>query len=319
MIRTMLATTGVAIALTAGTAYADCNAERERFEEQYSAFLAKQSDSKSELQPIVQTLRDAAAELQAQGNTDGCVAVITALTYIADDQSRKSEKSSRQAQDQQAQKAEQQDQQAQAESKQEQGQSGVDQNQQAEQEDEQASAQADQGQGQQTQQQGQRDETTAQQDTQATQSEKPAETAQSSEQQATTADGESAEVLVDEQTKAITDRTVSFTKLNMPIEAGRFLEHEVRNFNETALGEVAGVLVSTTGGLSHMLVEQGGFLGIGEKKIAIPVKKLRWDPKKEIFYVNLTEKQIEDAPGYEKDSNDWVAEINDRWYQNPSE
>ncbi len=67
------------------------------------------------------------------------------------------------------------------------------------------------------------------------------------------------------------------------------------------LGEVSDVIVSDDGMIKSYIIDVGGFLGIGEKPIAMDAQKLdlRQNPDGEfLIYAAYTQKQLEALPEY---------------------
>ena len=88
----------------------------------------------------------------------------------------------------------------------------------------------------------------------------------------------------------------------------RILGKEVRSPSGQAMGRIVDLLVDETGRPSAAIIDFGGFLGVGIRKIAIDWHTLRFDQngKKDAVVTDLGRDQIKAAPEY-KDSNDVVA------------
>lgn len=69
------------------------------------------------------------------------------------------------------------------------------------------------------------------------------------------------------------------------------------------IGEVSGLIVSTDGKLEKAVIDVGGFLGIGEKPVALPmdqVQILREENGNDMrIYVDMTKAQLEALPSWE--------------------
>ena len=66
---------------------------------------------------------------------------------------------------------------------------------------------------------------------------------------------------------------------------------DIRNTNGDKIGEVEEVLIDADGLPAGFLVEIGGFLGIGERDVAIPLNALEWNGS---HYVStMTRQQLE--------------------------
>ena len=73
------------------------------------------------------------------------------------------------------------------------------------------------------------------------------------------------------------------------------------NLNEH-LGEVKDIMLNVKEGkIEYVVIEFGGFLGIGEKFFAIPIKLLALDTGRHAFILGQRKEVIENAPGFDKD------------------
>jgi hypothetical protein len=57
----------------------------------------------------------------------------------------------------------------------------------------------------------------------------------------------------------------------------------------------------TTGKIDYIIIEFGGFLGIGIKYFAIPFRLLRVDAKNKRFLFSQAKSTLEGAPGFDLD------------------
>ena len=68
------------------------------------------------------------------------------------------------------------------------------------------------------------------------------------------------------------------------------------------LGSIKDVMLDVRGGkIEYIVMESGGFLGIGEKLFAIPFRLLKVDPKNHAFVFNEDKEVIKNAPGFDKE------------------
>ena len=56
-----------------------------------------------------------------------------------------------------------------------------------------------------------------------------------------------------------------------------------------------------SGKIEYVVIELGGFLGIGEKFFAIPFSLLGLDSKNQCFILNQEKAILQEAPGFDKD------------------
>jgi len=84
------------------------------------------------------------------------------------------------------------------------------------------------------------------------------------------------------------------------------------------LGIIKDIMIDLTEGkIEYVVVEFGGFLGIGEKYFALPFPLLKVDPKKQVFILNQDRETLKKAPGFDKDhwpeTNSHLFESSDYW------
>jgi uncharacterized protein YrrD len=84
----------------------------------------------------------------------------------------------------------------------------------------------------------------------------------------------------------------------------------VYDSSDNKIGEVSDVLVDRDGRVTAMIVSVGGFLGMGEKDVAVPFNAVRATQKDNSTYLvmNATKDALKNAPGYkyDKTSTSWV-------------
>jgi sporulation protein YlmC with PRC-barrel domain len=68
------------------------------------------------------------------------------------------------------------------------------------------------------------------------------------------------------------------------------------------LGDIKDVMLDVREGkIEYVIMESGGFLGLGEKFFAIPFRLLRIDPKNHSFVLDQDKDVIKNAPGFDKE------------------
>jgi hypothetical protein len=68
---------------------------------------------------------------------------------------------------------------------------------------------------------------------------------------------------------------------------------------DTAIGQIEDVLVTLDQAtVTAVILSVGGFLGIGDKLVAVPVKQIRVGPEAK-FITDLTKEQLANAPTFE--------------------
>ena len=74
--------------------------------------------------------------------------------------------------------------------------------------------------------------------------------------------------------------------------------------NENKIGDIKDVLVDKTGKVVALIVAVGGFLGAGEKDVAVPFEAVHptMKDKKWWLVMNTTKDSLKSAPGFKYDS-----------------
>lgn len=93
------------------------------------------------------------------------------------------------------------------------------------------------------------------------------------------------------------------TRVESPVRpvnrAHNVLGMEVRNRNDEKLGEVKDLVVDLrTGKISYAALSIGGFLGLGEKLIAVPTSALTPSDHQNVLIMDATRGELVDAPGF---------------------
>ena len=92
---------------------------------------------------------------------------------------------------------------------------------------------------------------------------------------------------------------------NMPLNfltASSIIGDKVTNASGEHLGTIKDIMINLSGGkIEYVIIELGGFLGIGEKYFALPYPLLKVNGKNQEFTLNQTKAVLEKAPGFDKD------------------
>jgi len=82
--------------------------------------------------------------------------------------------------------------------------------------------------------------------------------------------------------------------------------------NQNKIGEIMDVLVNPSGQIDAAIVGVGGFLGAGEKDVAVNFNEIKPTKKNDKTYLtlNTTKDALKNAPGfkYDKQSTKWVPD-----------
>ncbi len=82
-----------------------------------------------------------------------------------------------------------------------------------------------------------------------------------------------------------------------------FYKQNVYDPNDSKIGEISDVLVSKEGRIEAFIVSVGGFLGVGEKDVAVPFSAIRATDKDGKWYLtmNASKDSLKEARGYKYD------------------
>ena len=82
--------------------------------------------------------------------------------------------------------------------------------------------------------------------------------------------------------------------------------------SDSKIGDVQDVLVSPDGRATTLIVAVGGFLGVGEKDVAVPFASVKHTMKDKKIYLTMdtTKEALKAAPGmkYDRETTTWVSE-----------
>lgn len=89
-------------------------------------------------------------------------------------------------------------------------------------------------------------------------------------------------------------------------------KQDVYDPNNNKIGEVMDVLVDRSGKVATLIVGVGGFLGVGEKDVAVAFDQVEATPKnnKMLLVMDTTKDSLKSAPGFKYDSSttSWVPD-----------
>jgi sporulation protein YlmC with PRC-barrel domain len=100
---------------------------------------------------------------------------------------------------------------------------------------------------------------------------------------------------------------VSDTELKKSVsdinKASTFTKMAVQNLQNEKLGTVNDLVFDPeTGKISYAVLSVGGFLGVGDKLVAVPLTSLRPQPGQNYLVLNMTKDELKSAPGLAKNS-----------------
>jgi sporulation protein YlmC with PRC-barrel domain len=76
---------------------------------------------------------------------------------------------------------------------------------------------------------------------------------------------------------------------------------DVKNMLGENLGTVRDFISDSEGRISFAIVSHGGFMGMGEKRVAIPYSALTYNEEKQYFTCAASEDQLANAPEFENE------------------
>lgn len=93
-------------------------------------------------------------------------------------------------------------------------------------------------------------------------------------------------------------------------------KQDVYDQSNTKIGQIMDVLVGQDGQVSALIVGVGGFLGAGEKDVAVSFSTVKATMKDNKIYLtmNTTKDALKSAPGfkYDRDKTAWVPDTSSR-------
>ncbi len=114
--------------------------------------------------------------------------------------------------------------------------------------------------------------------------------------------GDTAAGTDDTQTSAIDRSTLKEAQTDQ-LSAENFIGTTVYGANEENVGEVSDVIMSQDGKVDAIIVDVGGFLGIGEKSVAVDLDNLAFMSDNDgnyYLYTQFTQEQLEAQPEYDE-------------------
>src|SRR5579863_1912455 len=87
-------------------------------------------------------------------------------------------------------------------------------------------------------------------------------------------------------------------------------KQDVYDQSDSTIGKIDDVLVSSSGQVDALIMGVGGFLGAGEKDVAVPFSAVKWTSKnnKKYLTMNTTKDELKAAQNlkYDRDRTTWV-------------
>ena len=107
-------------------------------------------------------------------------------------------------------------------------------------------------------------------------------------------------------------RTQMLSTLPSGVTVTDWYKQSVYDPSDSKIGEIMDVLVAPDGHISTLIVGVGGFLGAGEKDVAVPFGAVKHTEKNSKVYLTMdtTKDALKSAPGfkYDKTTTKWVPD-----------
>lgn len=95
-----------------------------------------------------------------------------------------------------------------------------------------------------------------------------------------------------------------------------YYKQSVYDTKQSKIGTIDDVLLDKQGKVSALIVGVGGFLGVGEKDVAVPFEAVKAEKKDNKWYLTLdeTKDSLKTATGYkyDRDKTTWIVDNSDR-------
>jgi sporulation protein YlmC with PRC-barrel domain len=86
------------------------------------------------------------------------------------------------------------------------------------------------------------------------------------------------------------------------LTASSIVGDKVHNLTGEHLGSIKDIMIDLVNGkIEYVILEMGGFLGMGDKYFAIPFSLLKVDRKSQTFILDQVRETLNAAPGFDKD------------------
>lgn len=119
-----------------------------------------------------------------------------------------------------------------------------------------------------------------------------------------------------------TGRNHEGARANTPVRvltATSIIGDDVENLNGDTLGEIKDIMINLyDGSIEYVILQSGGFLGIGDKLFAVPYASLQVSPDKKVFILDKDDEYVKNAPGFDHnhwpETNDHYDDIDNYWW-----
>lgn len=102
--------------------------------------------------------------------------------------------------------------------------------------------------------------------------------------------------------------TAMSEELKSAMQASNVIGKNVQNAQGENLGEIDDLLIDKDGSIRAAVVSVGGFLGVGDRNVAIDWKEVSFSPQGDTITVNLTKEELQNAPEFREERAERPAE-----------
>lgn len=96
------------------------------------------------------------------------------------------------------------------------------------------------------------------------------------------------------------------------LAASKLDGYTVYSSDDKDVGKIKEIMLDMhSGRIAYAVLSSGGFLGIGDKLLAIPWHALTLDPELKSFKLSISSERIRHAPGFDQDS--WPSMTDQAW------
>jgi len=110
---------------------------------------------------------------------------------------------------------------------------------------------------------------------------------------------------VDLEKENRTGKNTDGVNANFPVRlltATSIIGDNVENYAGEDLGKIKDIMIDVRRGvIEYVVVEFGGFLGVGEKYFAVPFEALELKAGKQVYLLNKDKAFLKSAPGFDKE------------------
>ena len=94
--------------------------------------------------------------------------------------------------------------------------------------------------------------------------------------------------------------------------ANTLIGNDVFSQNDEDLGDIKEIMLDTSSGkVCYAVLSYGGFLGMGEKLLAVPWQALKLDTNNKRYVLNVDSAKLDSAPVFDKDH--WPNMADEKW------